>query len=125
MTTGKRSLAAVAETLARIPFYGNTVGLTANLRPIGARAAISERNPVYKAVLFDLDGTMTDFHACETHALQEAFRQAGFFADSTASWAKIWRTYAPISASFWTRRVEDGLSKSQFIEHTSPTPWLH
>jgi hypothetical protein len=34
VTTGKHSLATVAETLARKPFYGNTMGLKSNLQPI-------------------------------------------------------------------------------------------
>ncbi len=71
---------------------------------------------MYKAILFDLDGTLIDFDACETHALREAFRSAGFEVDDAASWARIWEAYAPISVSYWRRHAQEGGSQDEVIE---------
>jgi FMN phosphatase YigB (HAD superfamily) len=71
---------------------------------------------MYKAILFDLDGTLLDFHACEVKALRDAFRDAGYHVDSEAPWAEIWEAYAPISSSYWGRRVEEGWSRDEVVE---------
>jgi putative hydrolase of the HAD superfamily len=71
---------------------------------------------MYKAILFDLDGTLIDFHACEIRALKDAYRGAGYDVDREASWARIWEAYAPISASYWSRRAGRGWSRDEVIE---------
>jgi YjjG family noncanonical pyrimidine nucleotidase len=73
---------------------------------------------VYKAILFDFDGTLIDFDACEVHALREAFRDAGFEVDDTATWSSIWEAYGPVSASYWSRRTQEDWSRAQVIEYT-------
>lgn len=73
---------------------------------------------MYKAILFDLDGTLIDFHACETNALKSALRVVGFQIDSAESWAETWAVYEPISSYFWNRRAEDGLSRNQVVEYS-------
>lgn len=75
-------------------------------------------NAKYKAILFDLDGTLIDFYACETNALRKAFVSAGFEIDSETSWARIWNTYESISSHYWNRRVEDNLSRNQVVEYS-------
>ena len=72
----------------------------------------------YKAVLFDLDDTLLDFHACETNALKHAFALADFEVDAASSWARIWNTYEPISSRYWSRRARDGLSRNQVVEYS-------
>ena len=71
---------------------------------------------MYKAILYDLDGTLIDFDRCEKHALQEAFRGAGYDVDHQATWTRIWEAYAPIGTSYWSRRVEAGWSRGEVIE---------
>jgi YjjG family noncanonical pyrimidine nucleotidase len=71
---------------------------------------------MYKAILFDLDGTLIDFHACEIRALKDAYRGAGYDVDREASWARIWEAYAPISASYWSRRAREGWSRDEVTE---------
>jgi FMN phosphatase YigB (HAD superfamily) len=73
---------------------------------------------MYKAILFDLDGTLIDFDACVAHAPRVAYREAGFEVDDAASWARIWETYEPISASYWSRRAEENWSREQVMTFT-------
>jgi 2-haloacid dehalogenase len=73
---------------------------------------------MYKAILFDLDGTLIDFDACEVNALQSAFRGAGFEVDDDASWIRIWNTYQPIGAAYWQGRAREGWSRDQVMEYT-------
>jgi putative hydrolase of the HAD superfamily len=73
---------------------------------------------MYRAILFDFDGTLIDFDACEVHALRKAFRGAGFEVDDAATWCSIWEAYGPVSASYWSRRARKEWSRAQVIEYT-------
>jgi HAD superfamily hydrolase (TIGR01549 family) len=71
---------------------------------------------MYKAILFDLDGTLIDFDACEVYALKAAYRGVGYDVDEEASWARLREAYAPISASYWSRRAGESWSRGEVIE---------
>jgi 2-haloacid dehalogenase len=73
---------------------------------------------MYKAILFDLDGTLIDFEASVAHALREAFRHAGFEVDDAASWDLIWEAYTPIGDRYWRRCTQESWSRDQVIAYT-------
>ena len=67
----------------------------------------------YRAILFDLDDTLIDFHACEFNSLEAAFRIIG--ANSGRfSWQETWAVYEPISAGYWRQR--NHMSRDQVVE---------
>lgn len=75
-------------------------------------------NRMYKAVLFDLDGTLMDFHACETNSLKNAFVSVGILHEGCITWSKLWETYAPINSHYWNQRAQCRLTRDEVIERS-------
>jgi YjjG family noncanonical pyrimidine nucleotidase len=69
----------------------------------------------YRAILFDLDDTLIDFHACEFNSLEAAFRIIGPTIEQF-SWSEIWAVYEPINAGYWRQR--NRMSRDQVVEHS-------
>jgi FMN phosphatase YigB (HAD superfamily) len=68
---------------------------------------------VYRAILFDLDDTLLDFHACEFRALERAFLSNVRF-EGNFDWEDTWAVYEPISVQFWKQR--QSISRDQVVE---------
>jgi YjjG family noncanonical pyrimidine nucleotidase len=75
-------------------------------------------NKTYKVVLFDLDGTLMDLHACETNSLKSAFVSAGILHEEGIAWPKLWETYAPIKSRYWNQIAQCGLTREEVIENS-------
>lgn len=69
----------------------------------------------YSAVLFDLDGTLLDFRACETSALKAALSSAGLAFDGEVGWERFWEVYAPRKSLRWRERSSGRLSREEAI----------
>ena len=73
---------------------------------------------MYQAILFDLDGTLLNFAACETTALKKALTIEGLNVSQNKEWQKIWQTYKPISDRCWRNRSSSQLSQQEIIEYS-------
>lgn len=56
---------------------------------------------MYKAIFFDLDGTLMDLHACETQALKETFSLLNLPINDEKYGARVWNIYRPINSRYW------------------------
>ncbi len=72
----------------------------------------------YKALLFDLDGTLMDFRACEANSLKTALASAGISFDGCITWSKFWETYAPIKSYYWDQKNKGKIAREEAIENS-------
>jgi HAD superfamily hydrolase (TIGR01549 family) len=69
----------------------------------------------YSAVLFDLDGTLLDFRACEASALRGALASAGLAFDGRLDGERFWQVYAPLKSFYWRERGAGRLTREEAI----------
>jgi putative hydrolase of the HAD superfamily len=72
----------------------------------------------YKAILFDLDGTLIDFRACEFNSLKSAVASAGISFAGNLTWEKFWETYTPLKSYYWGKRTNGELTREEAIENS-------
>jgi YjjG family noncanonical pyrimidine nucleotidase len=70
----------------------------------------------YRAILFDMDGTLIDFDACVRDALRAAFAELGFAVDDAQMWAEIQEASAEAGAIHWDQREQKGWTRAQVME---------
>jgi len=80
---------------------------------VTARHLTPDNMTNYRAILFDLDDTLLDFHACEFNSLEAAFQIIGA-TNERFSWRETWAVYEPISAGYWRQR--NHMSRDQVVE---------
>lgn len=73
---------------------------------------------MYKAILFDMDGTLIDFDACVRDALRAAFAAIGYEVDDEQIWAEIQAATEEAGAVYWDEREEQGWTRAQVMEYT-------
>ncbi|MBI4526735.1 MAG: HAD-IA family hydrolase [Deltaproteobacteria bacterium] len=69
----------------------------------------------YTAVLFDLDGTLIDFRACESNSIRRALHSVGISLGESLKWEEFWQTYAPIKSRYWERRNRGEMTREEAI----------
>jgi HAD superfamily hydrolase (TIGR01509 family) len=70
----------------------------------------------YRALLFDLDGTLIDFDACVRDALRAAFAELGYEVSSEQLWAEIEAASAEAGDLYWGQKSALGWSRAQVME---------
>jgi 2-haloacid dehalogenase len=70
----------------------------------------------YRALLFDLDGTLIDFDACVRDALRAAFAELGYEVSNEQIWAEIRAASAEAGALHWGQKSALGWSRAQVME---------
>ena len=66
----------------------------------------------YTTILFDIDGTLLDFHRCEREAVAEAFAAMGVCAND-----EMLDEYSKINSSLWKRLERGEIEKKRLIYH--------
>ena len=64
-----------------------------------------------RAVLWDVDGTLLDFHAAESAAIRSLFHDFGF-GDCTD---EMIHRYSKINEGFWERLEKNEITKEQVL----------
>lgn len=71
---------------------------------------------IYRAVIFDFDNTLINYHRCEQEALRQALVKHAVIDGEEQSWQSFWDVYNPINWSYWERRHL--LTRSELTHHT-------
>ena len=71
---------------------------------------------IYRAVIFDFDNTLINYHRCEREALRQTLVRHAVIDGGEQSWEAFWGVYDPINWSYWERRHT--LTRSELTYHT-------